>query len=650
MINIVTPMAETRKDISKERERPSYPSTQSYMQPYIQPIAMPDNSIDELFQYVDENDISKVYDYIIEKKLPMEIKNKDGDTLLHVIIRKKPKETKEEHKFDLIRKLFGVQFMSNVPNKSGITPLHLAAKYQYANIIKLLCSVGSVCSPVDMMGMTPLHYAVIGYVVPCQEKQKHNEKTEIQLLLSSVLEEFEEENSTLRKEVKTIYTQEGKECFKSKPETIEILLKYGASVNAQDRNKMTPIFYALQNRDSRTIKLLLEKSATLDAPANFDGLTPGNYFKNLYRNHLNVFSPENPVIKNIDNFSTPYLENLTKFVDAKREFPKASVLKMQESAFIMMSEFLRLYIRSNDDELLKQLLIPEKNPIIQIYSEMKMRENQPWNYEEEKLDLMGKTSNNIIDVYDKILVDTKLKFSKYNNIWKEYLGHLENKKVKIFQTELTEIQLDNPKDISVQRKKYDALGIVYHFIHKMISKYHQEPQDLSKNRILDVMRYIIIISLEKTIGYDFYKKILLIIANQFLEYYRNQKTPNADEITISAINEFNSAKKDVIHRLPLVFSTFILNRQFEESQKHTLQGNLKISFTDELDKEDNYHYPTGTKTEIMKKIQDELSAFYFNAFELSVKCLKNLFEGYFNYLESEMQFVKINKLILDQNK
>ena len=64
------------------------------------------------------------------------------------------------------------------------------------------------------------------------------------------------------------------------PETIVVLLHYGADINAKDENGLTPLHYAVRRNDQEVVKVLLNEGANVNVKDN-DGLTPLHFAKEI---------------------------------------------------------------------------------------------------------------------------------------------------------------------------------------------------------------------------------------------------------------------------------------------------------------------------------------------------------------------------------
>lgn len=158
------------KDKPQFQQRPPFKPT---LAPIREPNRQPEQEdIELLFATVVKGDISEIINLFTNKNIVPTIQNKDGETVLHVILGNKLANLTEEERYNIVD--FLIQKGANVAayNKNNITPLHLAAKYQYTDIVKLLLENGADPNAEDNQYMTPIHYAVQGDIEECKPIKK----------------------------------------------------------------------------------------------------------------------------------------------------------------------------------------------------------------------------------------------------------------------------------------------------------------------------------------------------------------------------------------------------------------------------------------------------------------------------------------------
>ena len=528
----------TRK--TYEQYKPSvYKQTQIFSRPYIVPQTLPAEDIKSIFQLVYENDIEKINEFTTTKKIPLDVKDTNDDTLLHIILKKNPEEVSELDKLKNIRQLSDVKSMITSPNKFGITPLHIAAMYQYSTIIDELCFPGMNVSPIDINHKTPLHYAFIGYVRKCKYAQHLQLGTEVYAerkeaigVVNEILSEIEQEQPLQKPFDRELLhypdpkLSNGYQCIHTHLETIKKLISLGASLNALDDHKMTPIYYAFQNNDIDIIEYLLqEKLINIDTPVNSYGETPRDYCIKLYNNHLGVFGGNSSNYDKLSGFVEYYMTHTNQMISSKN-LTIPNIEQMPIRALIMFIEYIRRTCETEMPNTLNELNlmyyideeIPQQNemyhyPIVDIYNEEQ---------QQNKIDVLP---DNIIQLYYEIQ-NNVMKRSTFNSYWNRYLKQ-ELNKYNPFTIYLTTIQQNlinsgfSPNEkpfINILRDIYDTIS------KKIIEPYRTLPEQYDANYFLAIMMEIIVANLSNIICYDLYRQILLIVTEEITKYMVNMPT------------------------------------------------------------------------------------------------------------------------------
>jgi RNA polymerase sigma factor (sigma-70 family) len=204
----------------------------------------------------------------------------------------------------------------NVKNSNGKTLLHIAAYYGYKEVMELLLSRGIAVDARDYSGRTPLHHMVLGCnqpdvaqlllnhgavihttdnqsTTPVSLATNHWKEKLTQFLLdkgavrdifiATIRDEPEEVEAMLSAD-STLVNVRQKTCYpmagatplhiavgKSHWDVAQILLKYGADVNALDDYGRPPMYFAAHDTviykmhpPQEMVQLLLEHGATLD--------------------------------------------------------------------------------------------------------------------------------------------------------------------------------------------------------------------------------------------------------------------------------------------------------------------------------------------------------------------------------------------------
>jgi ankyrin repeat protein len=153
----------------------------------------------DFFSIVLSGDINKLNQYIGNKGNIINLLNEDGVNALHIILNT---DLSELTKLNVIKYLLSKKILIEVKNKMGETPLSIATKNNYKNIIIELIKAGANIQNEDSLGITPLHYLARGLIVECEKsyieniiddpKPKHDKKVISELALS--IKKFYNEN------------------------------------------------------------------------------------------------------------------------------------------------------------------------------------------------------------------------------------------------------------------------------------------------------------------------------------------------------------------------------------------------------------------------------------------------------------------------
>jgi ankyrin repeat protein len=168
-------------------EKPTKAGPKPYLPPtktkFIERYNIPEKKVDDslvlkLFLYVDEGNISKIKQYVQENYLLLNVKNENGESPIHYVI--KSTNMINEDKINLVKYLLlrGASAISY--DKYNITPLHLAVKAQILEIVELLIKYGADINSLDSNNMNSLHYAVLGKTTPCISERLEEDKSLVQ--------------------------------------------------------------------------------------------------------------------------------------------------------------------------------------------------------------------------------------------------------------------------------------------------------------------------------------------------------------------------------------------------------------------------------------------------------------------------------------
>jgi hypothetical protein len=110
------------------------------------------------------------------------------------------------------------------------------------------------------------------------------------------------------------------DCYNIDPTIVNILVKNRASINAKDRSRLTPIFYAIDTLHIELVDSLLINGATVNSPniRNSAGLTPLEYSLHLYKQHSNITTDNIPTI--IETFYGSIYNNIKNTIESNKDY------------------------------------------------------------------------------------------------------------------------------------------------------------------------------------------------------------------------------------------------------------------------------------------------------------------------------------------
>ena len=161
-----------------------------------------------------------------------------GDTLLHLAAKYDNGE--------IIKLLLKNNFNKEAVNNDGATPLHCAASNNGVDAMNVLIKDGADKEAMDVDGLTPLHYAAGSNCIDS-----------IKILLENGANINSRDNSKLT----PLHFASGK----NKVDAIKILIEYGADKEARGENGWTPLHTAALLDEREAIELLIKSGADKDA-------------------------------------------------------------------------------------------------------------------------------------------------------------------------------------------------------------------------------------------------------------------------------------------------------------------------------------------------------------------------------------------------
>lgn len=173
----------------------------------------------------------------------------------------------------------------NVTNRSRETPLSIAIKLGYTDIVRLFLAKGADPNLKDSKGVTPLGLALLtnnldAVKILLNSGADPNERVgQISFPLNIAINRGQVEavrdllEAGARPNEITGQSPLFDAIYKNNFEIIKLLLDYGADPNLKDKKGNTPIDIAIENESNEIIKLLLDHGANKDMK-NLEGVTP----------------------------------------------------------------------------------------------------------------------------------------------------------------------------------------------------------------------------------------------------------------------------------------------------------------------------------------------------------------------------------------
>lgn len=132
--------------------------------PYRPNLSISKEKVDSLFGLMNLMDTQQIKQFSMINNVPLNVDDINGENLIHKAINIENILKKEFHRLNVIKFLVQNSVNPDKPNKDNQTPLHLACKYQYADIIEYLVSLEVDLNYKDNFGCSPFHYALQGQI------------------------------------------------------------------------------------------------------------------------------------------------------------------------------------------------------------------------------------------------------------------------------------------------------------------------------------------------------------------------------------------------------------------------------------------------------------------------------------------------------
>lgn len=128
------------------------------------------NEDNTIFSYIREGNLNKIKNF--NGQINSNAEDKDKNNFIHAVFDITDEDITENMKLDMVKYFVeNIHVPINGYNVYNITPIHLAAKYQYSKIFKYLLEKGANVNVVDNKDMTPLHYIVTGKPEKCVDNK-----------------------------------------------------------------------------------------------------------------------------------------------------------------------------------------------------------------------------------------------------------------------------------------------------------------------------------------------------------------------------------------------------------------------------------------------------------------------------------------------
>ena len=171
-------------------------------------------SIDTIIESSQNMDTQELQNAMTRFQIPLNITDSFGNNLIHLTLDNETAQKNEANRLNFIKFLVNNNVNPDAPNKDNNTPLHLAAKYQFAEIIKYLLELGVNPNYMDSLGNTPFHYFLNG-------KLKRFKNNHVYDLIPASATKFE--NEPISEESKKLIEEIQKELLSSISNKAEVI-------------------------------------------------------------------------------------------------------------------------------------------------------------------------------------------------------------------------------------------------------------------------------------------------------------------------------------------------------------------------------------------------------------------------------------------
>ena len=170
------------------------------------PDSINEKAIKNLFALIYKFNITELRNYSLQNNISLSTTNKEDDNLIHYVVSIDDETVSETTRLHLIKFLVNENVNPDKPNKYNITPLHLACKKQYNEIVTYLLQLKCDNNFKDSFGQTPFHYLLSGKISKCKPhlkiehiikpstKDDYKKIKEISIIKKDVWEQIKENN------------------------------------------------------------------------------------------------------------------------------------------------------------------------------------------------------------------------------------------------------------------------------------------------------------------------------------------------------------------------------------------------------------------------------------------------------------------------
>ena len=294
-----------------------------------------DNTLlnNEMVSIINTADISAILIFFQNKFNSSFVDNEDNSPLHLILLIDNTRMDQNQKKF-LIKKLIVEPFniYIDTPNKNQETPLHIAIKNQYEQIVKLLLEYGANANTVNAKYQNSLHLALLANIKPCE--------TIISPGLIIPIDDTTNDNNTIYKEALDIFYKYRQDI----QPIIEII-----------KNHATKIYDFYEHKHQTKCKLNKEKNKIYleDTPIETSLKNIQNTFLtnilNPNSNTINIKKEINTsIIKSIKSISTEY-ENFIKLSLSEINIESNNLLDLKETDINIICRHILSSNNTNDD-------------------------------------------------------------------------------------------------------------------------------------------------------------------------------------------------------------------------------------------------------------------------------------------------------------